>query len=233
MNEREPNILFADNHLIAVNKPAGWVTQPCKGDFTSLEDWMKGWVKNYYQKAGDVFLQGIHRIDKPVSGIVLFAKTSKALSRMVGSIREKKCQKKYYAVVESVPLQLEGNCEHYLLHGDYRAEITRKEDPRGKLSKLSYKTIAKNKGLALLEVALETGRYHQIRIQLAALGCPIIGDAKYGAQLFFEKEMIALHHRCFSIPHPVKKERVFFEAPFPSLWKRHSFLNSFASFFLN
>lgn len=200
------NILYEDNHLLVVEKPAGLLTQP-QEDRASLEGTCKQWLKNKYNKPGNVFLEAIHRLDKSVSGIVVFAKTSKADSRLKASIRNRDTKKKYLALVEGNP-ELEGTLEHYLVHDDYRARIVKESHPKGKLARLHYRLKKRN----LLEIDLETGRYHQIRIQLASIGCPIVGDRKYGAKEDFRDGRIGLHHCHFEIPHPVTKEIMIFDS---------------------
>lgn len=208
-----PDIIFEDNHLFVVNKPAGMLTQPNDTDSLSLQDLCKAYIKEKYQKPYNVFLEPIHRIDKPVSGIVVFAKTSKALTRLHQAIREKDTVKIYLALVDGRPPRAEATLEDYLYHDDYRAKIVSKGHKDAKLARLHYKTL-KNEGTqTLLEVALETGRYHQIRVQLAAIGCPVSGDAKYGSTTSRPAGTIALHHFKMSIPHPVSKEMIHLEAP--------------------
>jgi 23S rRNA pseudouridine1911/1915/1917 synthase len=202
-------ILYEDNHLLAVNKPAGLLTQPSGTDQDSLETQCKAWIKEKYKKPGNVFLEAVHRLDKPVSGVVLFAKTSKALSRLNASMRSKAIKKTYYAYVEKLPPRSEETLEHFLIHDDYQARIA----PEGKLSRLHYRTLRKNGSHAVLEIELETGRYHQIRAQLAAIGCPIAGDYKYGAQEAYPYEGIGLHNQRMEITHPITNQGLTFEAP--------------------
>lgn len=214
-------VLYEDNHLIIVNKPAGLLTQPTDLENDSLEVRVKAWIKTTYNKPGNVFLGVIHRLDKPVSGIVVFAKTSKALSRLNALMRDKEMVKTYFALVEGNPKADKGTLEHYLKHDDYVASITSKRDPEGKLARLHYEVLEHAKEAVLLKVILETGRYHQIRCQCASMGCPIVGDAKYGAGKAKDllqrlpKGAIALHHGSMSLTHPVTKERLIIEAPLP------------------
>lgn len=209
------NILFEDNHLLVLNKPAGLLTQPSGTDQDSLEQQAKIWIKTTYHKPGLVFLEATHRLDKPVSGVVVFARTSKALSRLNAAMRNKQTHKYYYALVEGMPPSKQGQLEHYLMHDDFCAQIVYKEHPQAKIARLNYKVIQETSMGALLEIELETGRYHQIRVQLKAIGCPIIGDKKYGSQLPFQPEAIALHHTRLVIDHPVTKKQLKFEAPLP------------------
>lgn len=202
------NILFEDNHLIVVHKESGLLVQPTNLESDCLLNRLKSFIKVRDNKPGNVFLEPIHRIDKPVSGIVVFAKTSKALSRMMKSIREKECTKIYIALVTGKLPAREGKLEHSLVHDEYHARICPKE---GKPSVLYYKLIKKREETSLLEITLETGRYHQIRAQLSAIGCPIVGDKKYGSQKTYQKNAIALCHAKFSIPHPTTREILHFE----------------------
>lgn len=221
MKDEQVEVLYEDNHLIAVNKPAGLLTQPTDLVNDSLEVRVKAWIKEKYNKPGNVFLGVIHRLDKPVSGIVIFAKTSKALSRLNASIREREMVKTYYALVEGVPHKKEGTLEHYLKHDDYAASVCSPKDPSAKVARLHYETLGTVGNAALLKIILETGRYHQIRCQCAAMGCPIVGDAKYGAGKdaraagTLPSGAIALHHGNLTLAHPVTKETLALAAPLP------------------
>ena len=164
--------IYCDNHLLVLEKPAGIATQP---DFHEAA---KGWVKEAFSKPGNVFLEPIHRLDRPASGIVVFARTSKALSRLNEAMRQKKMKKFYIAKVEG-EVEEEGVLEHLLIHGDFRAYV----DPKGKIALLRFRRIALTKTHSVVEVELETGRYHQIRAQFAAIGHPIVGDGKYGSRI--------------------------------------------------
>jgi 23S rRNA pseudouridine1911/1915/1917 synthase len=205
-------VLYEDNHLLVVNKPAGILTQPSGTDQDSLHDQAKLWIKQKYNKPGNVFLEPIHRIDRPVSGIVVFARTSKALSRLNEAIREHKTEKWYLALVEGVPNQSEASLENYLFHDDFHARVVGKTYPGAKLAKLAYKIVEKRGSAALLEVNLETGRYHQIRAQLSNMGHPIVFDEKYGARSGRRGKTIALHHHKMAFPHPVTQELITIQA---------------------
>ncbi len=195
-------IIYCDNHLLVVSKPAGLSTQPHDGE-DSLSDRAKAWIKKEFQKPGSVFLEPIHRLDKPVSGLVLFARTSKALSRLQEMMRQHQIEKTYYAWIEGELPEPEGTLEHLLIHGDHRAHV----HPEGKLARLHYRQIAQGNGKTQLEIILETGRYHQIRAQFSAIGYPIVGDVKYGAKA---PGKIALHHGRLRFCHPVTKENLEF-----------------------
>lgn len=208
--------LYEDNHLLVLNKPAGLLTQPSGTDQNSLEQEAKNWLKIKYSKPGNVFLEAVHRLDKPVSGVVVFGKTSKAVSRLNASIRSKQTCKIYYALVEGTMPASEGVLEHDLIHDDFHAQVV--PAGQGKLARLFYRVLEKRGQGTLLEIVLETGRYHQIRVQLSAVGCPIMGDSKYGSKRSFGGEGIALHHGRLEIAHPVTAEKMVFEAPLPAMF---------------
>lgn len=209
------DILYEDNHLLVVSKPAGLLTQPTNLTNESLESAAKEWLKEKYNKPGNVFIGVIHRLDRPVSGIVVLAKTSKALSRLNEAIRAKESQKTYCALVEGLPSSNERTLEHYLRHDDYRATISNAQDHQAKKARLHYKVIKRFSSICLVQVDLETGRYHQIRAQLASIGCPILGDNKYGSRFPLQDGVIALHHLRLKISHPVTRQPLVFEAPLP------------------
>ena len=208
------HILYADNHLLAINKPAGMLTQASGQVELNVEDWARHWIRVEKNKPGAVFLHAVHRLDRVVSGVVLFARTSKALSRLNEAMREGRSRKIYHAWVEGIPEQEKATCTDYLLHGDYRAELATEKEPDAKKAILHYTLLRSKAGQALLEIELITGRYHQIRVQLSALGCPIRGDSKYGAQK--GSTAIGLHHKQLTIEHPVKCEPLLITAPLPA-----------------
>lgn len=205
------DVIYVDNHILLVNKPAGIATQPSPTSSESLELHCKNWVKRQYQKPGNVFLQPIHRLDKPVSGLVLFARTSKALSRLNSSMRAHEMQKVYLAEVEGDLIPLEGRLEHFLLHGEHYAHLTTPQTKGAKRASLSYIVREHRPSSTLVETSLETGRYHQIRAQMAAIGHPVVGDNKYGSKTLLAPEAIALCHARFSFPHPISKQILSFE----------------------
>ncbi|MCK5676546.1 MAG: RNA pseudouridine synthase [Verrucomicrobia bacterium] len=210
-----PLILHADNHLLAVNKPTGLLSQDSGTGLRNMEDWAREWVRVDKNKPGSVFLNAVHRIDKAVSGVVLFARTSKALSRLNEDIRNRNCKKIYHALVEGVPEKPSAELIHWIAHEHHRAEVCKEGDKGAQRAVLRYRTLKQLGNLALLEVDLETGRYHQIRAQLAAIGCPIAGDEKYGAKLVSGEKDIALHHAQLGITHPTSRESVVIKAPYP------------------
>ena len=214
--ELNASVLYADNHLLAVNKPAGLLTQDSGTGLRNLEDWAREWVRIDKNKTGNVFLNAVHRIDKAVSGVVLFARTSKALSRLNEDVRKRHCRKIYHALVEGALEKPTAELVHWLSHEHHRAEVCREGAKGAQRAVLRYRMLKKLDGLTLLEVDLETGRYHQIRAQLAAIGRPIAGDEKYGAKQVSKQRDIALHHVRLEVTHPTTREAVVVEAPYPS-----------------
>jgi 23S rRNA pseudouridine1911/1915/1917 synthase len=211
------SVLLEDNHLLVINKPPGLLTQPAAGDQDSVETRAKEWIRRTKQKPGTVFLHTVHRLDRDVSGAVLLARTSKALTRLNETIRARKITKTYHALVESLPEEETARLEHWIVHESHRARVAKKTTPEAKLAVLEYRVVSHVYELFLLEVTLETGRYHQIRAQLAAIGCPIAGDARYGSR-YPAKGRIALHHRRLVFAHPVRDEAVEVDAPYPIDW---------------
>ena len=222
-NANALEVLYEDNHLIAVNKVPGDIVQPDLTGDTALEESVKAYIKVKYSKPGSVFLGVAHRIDRPVSGVVLFARTSKALARVNELFREKSLKKIYWAIVKNLPEQPSGTLRHYLQRNNKqnKSYAYPNESPGSKLAVLHYKLLASSNTYHLLEVDLETGRHHQIRCQLAAIGCPIRGDLKYGFDRSNKDGGISLHARSISFEHPVKKEIITITAPPPpeKLWE--------------
>ena len=224
---RPDDILYEDNHLLVVNKRCGDLVQPDPSGESALEDQIKEFLRQRDAKPGDVFLGVVHRIDRPVSGAVLFAKTSKALVRLNEMIREGRIRKIYWALTEQTPDPVEGRLVHYLLR-DGRTNRSRVYDsprPETKRAELCYRTVGASTRYTLVEVELLTGRHHQIRAQLAKIGCPIRGDLKYGAKRSLPGGGIALHSRTVAFEHPVRREPVEITAPVPAedtLWRYFS-----------
>lgn len=212
-------IIYEDNHLIALNKRPGQIVQGDKTGDTCMAEEIKQFLKVRDAKPGNVFCGVIHRLDRPVSGVVLFAKTSKALSRMNEMVKSRDFHKAYHAVVKEMPPQTEGHLEDYLVRNEKlnKSFVTRDTAlPEAKLAVLDYRLLATSKGgYHLLKVELHTGRHHQIRCQLAHLGCPIKGDLKYGAQRSNPDGSISLHASRLEFEHPVRHERIVIEAPDP------------------
>jgi 23S rRNA pseudouridine1911/1915/1917 synthase len=217
-------VLYEDNHLIVVNKTCSEIVQGDKTGDTPLSEILKHQLKEKYNKPGNVFVGVIHRVDRPVSGLVVFAKTSKALERMNALFRQSEVKKIYWAIVKTPPSQTEGELTHYLvrnkkLNKSY-AYDSEKQDSQKAL--LSYKLIAQSDHYFLLEIELKTGRHHQIRCQLAKIGCPIKGDLKYGFDRSNKDGGISLHAYKIDFIHPVSKEPIAISAPVPDdkLWKQ-------------
>lgn len=209
--------LYLDNHLLALNKPGGLLTQPSGTDCDNLEDRAKALLKERKNKPGAVFLHAVHRLDRPVSGIVLFACTSKALSRLNEAQRQHQFRKTYHAWIDHPPPQNQGILEHTLRHADRCAEVVPDGSPGGKRCRLDYRILQSTGSMWQIAIELHTGRYHQIRAQWAAVGCPIIGDVRYGSTHPLPEGIIALHHARLELPHPVRPERLCIEAPPPAL----------------
>lgn len=217
------DILYEDNHLIVVNKPFG---MPSQGDATGDEhvfDWVKQYIKVTYNKPGNVYAALLHRLDRPTGGVIALAKTSKAATRVSKDFQQRKVKKVYFAITEKAPVQAEGTLVHYLkkLPDKNIMRAYRKEVQGSKIARLTYKTIRKRKGKALIEVHPETGRRHQIRVQLASMGCTIQGDVKYGETPFNPDKSICLFAKKLILTHPIKKEPLIIEAPWPkaSYWQ--------------
>jgi 23S rRNA pseudouridine1911/1915/1917 synthase len=213
----EVEVLYEDNHLIACNKPAGMPVQADKTGDLSLEQWMGAYLKHKYHKPGDAFVGVIHRIDRPVSGLVLMAKTSKALERMNAQFRERKTEKRYWAVVRKSPPTPQGTLRHFLRKNEAsnKSFVEPHQKSGTKEAVLHYSLINSTDNGHLLEIMLETGRHHQIRAQLSAIGCPISGDVKYGAKRPHQDLSIGLHSRSLIFVHPVSKDLVTLVAPLP------------------
>lgn len=218
------NVLYEDNHIIVVNKQAGEIVQGDKTGDTPLSDLVKDYVKVKYDKPGEVFLGVVHRLDRPVSGVVLFARTSKALSRLNAMFAShEKVQKTYWAIVANPPREERGTLIHWLTRDEKanKARAYDREVPGSKRAVLDYELVGRSDRYYLLEVHLHTGRHHQIRCQLAKMGCPIKGDLKYGAPRSNPDGSISLHARRLCLEHPVSHETVNVAADVPNdkLWK--------------
>jgi len=214
-------IIFIDNHLIAVTKPAGLLTQPDRNTDESLIDQTRQWVKEKYNKPNNIFLGLVHRLDRNVSGVVLFARTSKAASRLSKQFREGTPKKHYRAIVLGKLKEEHTTLVHYLRkEKSLRATVFPRETPTAKRSELSYEVINSLEKKSLLEVSLSTGRFHQIRAQMAFIGHPIIGDVKYGAPEPLPNQEIALYAHKLVFSHPVSNEEITLTAPEPKTWEQ-------------
>jgi 23S rRNA pseudouridine1911/1915/1917 synthase len=208
-------ILYEDNHLIAVHKPGGILVQGDVSQAISLMDMVKDYIKKEYNKPGEVFLGLLHRLDRPVSGVVLFAKTSKSASRLSVQWRQRSITKVYWALVHGKMPQPSGRLVSYLKKRRQKVSLTDETHKNAQEAALSYKTLFARGKVSLLEVNLHTGRKHQIRAQLAAQGCPIVGDLKYGAPERREDGTICLLARSLTFLHPTRPESIHIEAPAP------------------
>jgi 23S rRNA pseudouridine1911/1915/1917 synthase len=217
------DILYEDNHLIAVNKNVSDIVQGDKTGDMPLSEKVKLYIKEKYNKPGLVYLGLPHRLDRPTSGIVLFAKTSKALTRLNKMFQDRDLRKVYWAIVSHPPENPEGSLEHYLSRNEKqnKSYAFDEEKPQTKKAILLYKQIAQSDKYTLLQIELKTGRHHQIRAQLAHIGLPIKGDLKYGAKRSNPDKGISLHARQLQFIHPIKKEQINIVAPVPqeALWQ--------------
>jgi 23S rRNA pseudouridine1911/1915/1917 synthase len=221
-------VLYEDNHIIAVNKTCNEIVQGDKTGDTPLSEMVKDYIKEKYHKSGEVFLGVPHRLDRPTSGVVLFARTSKALMRLNEMFKGKSIRKTYWAIVQGAPKIPEARLENYLIRNEaqnksYIAKTQKLNEERkdAKLAILNYRTLVKGEHYTLLEINLETGRHHQIRCQLAEIGCPVKGDLKYGAKRSNPDGGICLHARQIEFVHPVSKQNICITAPVPddALWR--------------
>lgn len=216
-------VLYEDNHIIVVNKNSGEIVQGDKTGDVPLSDIVKNWIKDKYNKPGNVFLGVVHRLDRPVQGVVVFAKTSKALSRLNDMFRTADVHKTYWAITKNRPKEPEGTLTHWLVRNEKqnKSYAYDTEKPNAKKAVLHYKLLAESDNYNLMEINLMTGRHHQIRCQMAHIGCPIKGDLKYGAKRSNIDGSISLLARKIEFVHPVSKEQITVVAPLPddTLWR--------------
>lgn len=216
-------VVYEDNHIIIVSKSSGEIVQGDKTGDTPLSETVKAYMKEKYQKPGEVFLGVVHRLDRPVWGLVVFARTSKALARLNKMFAEGEVHKTYWAIVQHMPQEPEATLQHWLVRNEKqnKSYAYDHEVPHAKKALLNYKVIGHSERYTLLEVHLMTGRHHQIRCQLAKIGCPIRGDLKYGAPRSNPDGSISLLSRRVEFVHPVSKQTIAIEAPVPNdpLWK--------------
>lgn len=215
-------VVYEDNHIIIINKTCHEIVQGDKTGDTPLSETIKAWLKEKYNKPGNVFVGVTHRLDRPVSGLVVFAKTSKALSRLNEMFRTGQVRKTYWAIVRNEPPQQQGTLIHYLTRNEKNNKSTAYISPRtgAQRAELDYRLIATGNNYRLLEIDLKTGRHHQIRCQLSKMGCPIKGDLKYGAERSNADGGISLHARRLQFEHPVSHAMIDISAPVPNdrLW---------------
>ncbi|MCQ2074627.1 MAG: RluA family pseudouridine synthase [Bacteroidaceae bacterium] len=216
-------VLYDDNHIIIVSKNSSEIVQGDKTGDKPLSETVAAWIKEKYCEPGNVFVGVTHRLDRPVSGVVVFAKTGKALSRLNDMFRDGNVSKRYLAIVKNLPPKPEGELTHWLVRNEKqnRSYAYDSEKPGSKKAVLKYRLLGSSVNYHLLEVELLTGRHHQIRCQLAKMGCPIKGDLKYGAERSNPDASISLHAYCVSFEHPVSHKRITVYAPIPgdSLWQ--------------
>jgi 23S rRNA pseudouridine1911/1915/1917 synthase len=222
MAETTLHVLFEDNHLLAVAKPAGLPTMGTGPERSSLIVWAKEYLKQKYRKPGNVYLGVVSRVDALVTGVVIFARTSKAAARLTEQFRTGAVRKTYWAFVEGTPEPLADECCDWLWKDErqQRMQVVRPDQPGAQEARLSYRTLEQRPRATLLEVQLETGRKHQIRVQLAHRGHPIVGDRKYGATQSFPGG-IGLHARELELCHPVRKTPLRLIAPLPAAWRKY------------
>lgn len=217
------NVVYEDNHLIIVYKEAGEIVQGDKSGDEPLSEMVKQWIKEKYQKPGNVFLGVVHRLDRPVAGLVIFARTSKALTRLNEMFRNGDIHKTYWAIVQQPPIESESTLNDWLVRNTQqnKSYAYNMPAPMAKKSILHYKTISSTERYTLLEVNLMTGRHHQIRCQLANIGCPIKGDLKYGAARSNPDGSICLLSHKVEFVHPVSKKKIKVVSPLPmdNLWQ--------------
>ena len=212
-------VIYEDNHLIAVNKKAGDIVHSDEtGDYTLEED-VKKYIKIRYNKPGDVWLGTLHRLDRPVSGVTIFARTSKAAERMSKMFQKKEINKIYYAITKNTPDPLFGKLSNYLVRDEMTNKVKVKSKPSAdaKLAELEYEVVGHLDASTLIKINLLTGRHHQARAQLAKIGCPILGDLKYGSTIPIHDKSIALHCKEMNFIHPVTNEEIKIEADFPKI----------------
>jgi 23S rRNA pseudouridine1911/1915/1917 synthase len=218
MGQRQPlDVLYEDNHLLVVNKPVGLATQGVTEGTPSALAWAKTYLKHKYNKPGNVYVGVVSRLDALVGGVLVFARTSKAAARLTRQFQSGGVEKIYWALVERPPEPAAGELAHWLRKNDklHKIEVVPPRTGGAQQARLSYRTLGRRGKHALLEICLHTGRKHQIRVQLAAIGRPIIGDRKYGSRLTTATAGIALHCVRLSLEHPISRQRLTFTAQWP------------------
>ena len=220
-------VLYEDNHLLVIDKPAPLATMGAEAGQPSLAEMAKDYLRVKFKKPGNVYVGVVSRLDAFVTGVIVLARTSKAASRLTDQFRRRSVEKTYWAMVADPLPDQAGTLEHHIFKNDarHRMEVAVRRDQLpadAKLARLKYRVIASYQNHSLVEVKLETGRKHQIRVQFESIDCPILGDRKYGSEVPF-KQGIALHSRFLSIDHPTKRERIEFESEPPSAWRVERF----------
>ncbi len=208
-----PDIIYSDNHLLCLDKPGGLLSQPSGTSRDSLESQGREWIRQQTGKTGNIFLEAVHRIDAAACGVVLFARTSKALSRLNAAVREGRCSKEYRVLVEGRMKVHRAELRNMMLHCGHHAEIVRPGTSGAKEAHLEYEVLEEDGGCSLLKVMLGSGRYHQIRAQLSFAGHPVVGDVRYGSKLRYRGNgAIALQHYCLTLAHPVGGAEMIFQS---------------------
>ena len=213
-------LLYEDNHILVVNKPAGMLTQGDQTGDLDLLTYLKKYLKEKYNKPGKVFLGLVHRLDRPVSGLLVFARTSKAASRLGVQFRKRLIEKRYMAVLTRIPNE-EGTLVDFLHKSHKRVRVVKSSHPDAMRAELSFRKVGQISRRALVDIRLKTGRPHQIRVQFSHIGCPILGDFKYGARDVFDGKNLALHNYHLAFEHPVKKKKVGWSQAPPGTWNPH------------
>lgn len=213
----EPDVLYTDNHLLIIAKPAGMLAQSDETGDLDVVSWGKAYLKRRFDKPGNVFLGLVHRLDRPVSGIMVLGRTSKAAARLTDQFSKHRADKRYLAIVEG-RLEGTGTMEDYLVKDDRTVRVVTRGHPKGKHARLRWQSLASGEDTSLVDVRLETGRPHQIRIQLATRGHALLGDTRYGAEAPFEGRHLALHCYYLSIEHPTRREPVITTLDPPASW---------------
>jgi len=221
MPRQSLEVLYEDNHLLVVNKPAGLATQGVVEGAASVLTEAKAYLKRKYKKPGNVYLGVVSRLDAAVSGILVLARTSKAADRLTKQFQSGAVEKVYWAIVEKPPEPNSGELSHWVLKndGERRMEVVPPRSRGAQHARLTYRTLRKERSGTLVEVLLHTGRKHQIRLQLSHIGCPILGDHKYGSRKPFSAESIALCCVRLAVEHPTTKKRLEFEIKPPTTWR--------------
>jgi 23S rRNA pseudouridine1911/1915/1917 synthase len=217
LHERWP-VFYEDNHLLVLYKPAGLLVQGDETGDANLLDLAKGWIKQHHSKPGQVYLGMVQRLDRPVAGVLLFARTSKAAARLSAQLRSRQARKLYLSVVEGRLPSGTGELRHSIERRDRISRIVPRPTPSSREARLFYRVIGAADDRSLVEIELETGRKHQIRLQLAHIGCPIVGDVRYGASGPLDSRQIALYARELAVEHPTRRETLSFSCPLPRGW---------------
>ena len=221
MIKPDDKVIYIDNHIIAVIKPTGLLTQTDRNSDDSLIDQTRQWIKKKYNKPNNIFLGLVHRLDRNVSGVILFARTSKAASRLSKQFRERTIKKIYRAIVVGKVKKVRAKLVHHIRKGkSLKATVFPRETPTAKRSELSYEVIDLLGGNTLVEVTLSTGRFHQIRAQMAFIGHPVLGDVKYGAPEALLNQEITLYAHKLVFNHPISNEEIQLTAPEPKTWEQ-------------